>query len=106
MQNIGEVEELREIMFESIDILIDAGYKSPIGKHSWKINYVVCLHYGLLIVKAELNQLHSGLMHNSGQLMESVREYRNEFQFVFHGGKVAFIAGIYSVLSLILHSSI
>ena len=85
-------------MFEGIDILVDAGYQSPIGKAQLENKKSICdvvgLHYGLLIVKAELDQLRSGLMHNSGQLMESIQDNRDEFQYFFHGGKVALTAGI------------
>ena len=101
MQNVGEVEELREIMFEGNDILVDAGYQSPIINAQLENKKAICdvvsLHYGLLIIKAELDQLRSGLMHNSGQLMESIGEYRDEFQYYFHGGEVALTAGKYII---------
>lgn len=101
MQALSDVDGLREVLLEQIDILAEAGYRSPIGEVSLgdtkSICNVVSLHYGLLSVKAELDQMRSGLMHNSGQFMKFIEESPDEFEPFFHavGGQPDLTAGMF-----------
>ena len=76
------------MLLEGIDILAETGYRSPIAEVQFTDKESICklvsLHYGLLVVKAELDQLRTGLMTNSGHLMQIIQENPVEFQAFFH----------------------
>ena len=78
-------DTLKELLFDHASVLADAGYTKPINLVSMEnrnhLLYALLMHFGLLIIKAELNQFKEGLLY--GMLLIQIQKNPDIFLPVF-----------------------
>ena len=98
MQATDSEEVLKEMLFDAAEVLAQAGYTKPLNLVTLEtrghVARALMIHFGLLSVKAELDQFKEGLL--KGMLLIEIQQNSNLFLPVFTSeGEKPLTAGLY-----------
>ena len=97
--------DLKELLFDNSEILADAGYTKPLNQvlleNKAHLIHALSAHFGLLIVKAEIDQFKEGLLKGMQLLMELQKHPELLVSVFTCAGEKPLTAGNKSVTALI-----